>query len=147
MLAPLKDRGLIEQAVDDDENTSCCLSEEIAMLRHSLRQSRQMQKRGATLAARRIVALTNEISLLDEQNRQLRTRLESLESGVAMTTLAQHLLALRRENDELHTATQRLWFLDRTLGAAHRECERLARERDAAMAHLQAASARHQDTD
>lgn len=79
-----------------------------------------MQKRGATQAASRIIALTNEISLLDGQNRQLRTRLETLESELEITTLAQRLLELRRENNEFHAASQRMWFRDRTLNAAHR---------------------------
>lgn len=134
MLAPLKDRALIEQ-----ESANDLLDENMA-LRQSLRQSRQMQKRAASLAARKIVNLTNEIARAEEQNRQLRSRLDELESGVAITTLAQRLLELQRENDTLHAATQRLWFLDRTLCAAHRECERLAHERDTALAHLQQAA-------
>ena len=131
MLAPLKDRALIEQ-----ESANDLLDENMA-LRQSLRQSRQMQKRAASLAARKIVNLTNEIARFEEQNRQLRSRLDELESGVAMTTLTQQLLELKHENEALHAATQRLWFLDRTLCAAHRECERLAHERDRALAHLQ----------
>ena len=130
MLAPLKDRSLIEQervASLVDENT---------LQRQRLRKSRQMQKRAASLAARKIVALTNEMLRLDEHNRLLRARLQELESGVAMTAMAQRLLALQDENDRLRDASQRLWFLDRTLCAAHRECERLTQERDVALRHL-----------
>ncbi|MBU3697181.1 hypothetical protein [Dechloromonas sp.] len=111
---------MIERAIDELDGNPSGLCEEIAMLAHSLRQSRQMQKRGATQAASRIIALTNEISLLDGQNRQLRTRLETLESELEITTLAQRLLELRRENNEFHAASQRMWFRDRTLNAAHR---------------------------
>ena len=57
MLAPLKDRSLIEQ------ESVASLVDENTLLRQSLRQSRQMQKRAASLAARKIVALTNEIWL------------------------------------------------------------------------------------
>ena len=53
-----------------------------------------------------------------------------------MTAMAQRLLALQNENDRLRDASQRLWFLDRTLCAAHRECERLAQERDVTLRHL-----------
>lgn len=131
MLAPLKDRSMIEQ-----ENVAR-LVDENTVLRQCLRQSRQLQKRAASLTARKIVALTNEISRLDELNRQLRARLEELESGTAMTAMAQQLLALQDDNDALRDASRQLWFLDRTLCAAHRECERLARERDVALHHLQ----------
>ena len=130
MLAPLKDRSLIEQ------ESVASLVDENTLLQQSFRQSRQMQKRAASLAARKIVALTNEMLRLDEHNRLLRARLQELESGVAMTAMAQRLLALQDENDRLRDASQRLWFLDRTLCAAHRECERLTQERDVALRHL-----------
>lgn len=131
MLAPLKDRSILERETGQDETI------ELQALRISLRQARRLHKRSATLAARKIVELTNELNRLSETNRQLKARLDELESGQAMTAMAQQLLALRQENDELAATTQRLWFLDRTLCAAHRECERLARERDAALGCLQ----------
>lgn len=136
MLAPLKDRTILER-----EPAEATLQAENAALKLSLRQARQAQKRTATLTARQIVGLTNEINHLNEVNRLLQARLAELESGQAVIVLGQQLMALRQENDDLTEAAQRLWYLDRTLCAAHRECERLACERDAALAGLQACSA------
>ena len=129
MLAPLKDRGILARAADDTGDSETAL-------RQALRHARQAQRQAATHGARQIVALTNEINRLTELNRQLRSRLDELENGQTLVTLGQQLMALRTENDALNDAAQRLWHLDRSLGAAHRECERLARVRDAAIDHL-----------
>ena len=129
MLAPLKDRGILIRAEDDAGDTETAL-------RLALRQARQSQRRAATQGARQIVALTNEINRLTEVNRQLRSRLDELENGQTMTALGQQLMALRAENDALIAAAQRVWYLDRTLRAAHHECERLASERDTALKRL-----------
>lgn len=129
MLAPLKDRSILESADEPDE--------ENRMLRLALRRARQAQKRSATLSARQLVEMTNRLQLAEERNRQLQARLDEMENGQAITALAQQLVELRQENDELIDAAKRLWFLDRTLCAAHRECERLAQERDTALEKLQ----------
>ena len=129
MLAPLKDRGILARAADDTGDSETAL-------RQALRHARQAQRQAATHGAQQIVALTNEINRLTELNRQLRSRLDELENGQTLVTLGQQLMALRTENDALIDAAQRLCHLDHRLGAAHRECERLARVRDAAIDHL-----------
>lgn len=133
MLAPLKDRSVIERETDAATSAAETLS-----LRLALRQSRQAQKRAATLSTRQIVELTNAANRLSEQNLQLRQRLDELENGQTVLALGQQLVALRAENDALIAAAHRVWQLDRTLSAAHRECERLARERDNAIDRLHA---------
>lgn len=145
MLAPLKDRNIIERASPAGNQSAHELRVDNAALKQSLRQARQTQKRTATVSAGKIVALTNENQRLSELNRHLQQRLDELESGQTMVALGQQLMALRQENEELAEAAQRIWFLDRTLCAAHRECERLARERDRALDCLQTRSARQLD--
>lgn len=133
MLAPLKDRSILEREADDAPDAA-----ETQALRLALRQSRQAQKRAATLSTRQIVELTNAGNRLSEHNRQLQQRLDELENGQTLLALGQQLMALREENDALIAAAHRVWQLDRTLSAAHRECERLARQRDNAVDRLQA---------
>lgn len=133
MLAPLKDRSILEREADDAPDAA-----ETLALRLALRQSRQAQKRAATLSTRQIVELTNAANRLSEHNRQLQQRLDELENGQTLLALGQQLMALREENDALIAAAHRVWQLDRTLSAAHRECERLARQRDNAVDRLQA---------
>jgi hypothetical protein len=137
MLAPLKDRSILQLDSSGGELGETELLAEIAALRKSLRQSRQMQKRTATISTCQIVELTNKNHRLTELNRHLQARIIELESGQAIVALGQQLMALRQENDELADAAQCVWFLDRTLCAAHHECERLARERDSALNCLQ----------
>jgi hypothetical protein len=138
MLAPLKDRNLIER--DTGRKTEAELAADNAALKLRLRQARRMQKRTATLSTRKIVELTNENQRLAELNCHLNKRLAELESGEAIVSLGQQLMALRQENDDLLDAAKRVWFLDRTLCAARRECERLASERDHALNCLQSRS-------
>ena len=137
MLAPLKDRSLIEREspLSLEERIAQLESENLA-LRSALRQSRQVQKRSATLSARKIVALTNEVSRLENLRSAARQRIERLESGQAIVELGQKLMALSEANAQLTDAAQRVWLLDKTLCAAHEECARLARERDHAILHL-----------
>lgn len=137
MLAPLKNRSLIEREspLSLDERIAQLESENLA-LRSALRQSRQAQKRSATLAAHKIVALTNEVSHLDTLHRAARQQVEMLESGQAIVELGQRLMVLTEANAQLTDAAQRVWVLDKTLCAAHEECARLARERDHAILHL-----------
>jgi len=140
MLAPLKDRSIIERESrsphSHEQTTVADLHTDNRWLRTALRQARQNQRRSATEAARRIVALTNDINRLEEQNAALRHRLEEFASGQAIVSLGQQLMALSEANDQLIAAAQRVWYLDKTLCAAHHECERLARERDAAVARF-----------
>lgn len=137
MLAPLKDRSQIERepASTPDERIAR-LETANAALTSALRQSRQAQKRSATLAARKIVAQANEISRLETMHRTTRQRLEALESGEAIVELGRRLMALNEANEQLIHAAQHVWTLDRTLCAAHEECARLARERDLAINRL-----------
>lgn len=143
MLAPLKDRNLIER--DADCRSAAALHADNAALKLRLRQARQMQKRTATLSTRKIIELTNEKQRLAELNHHLQKRLAELESGEAIVALGQQSMSIRRENDELLEAAKYVWFLDRTLCAARRECERLARERDSALDSLQSRSGQRLD--
>lgn len=131
MLAPLKDRSVLEREPAIAEHKA-----EILALRLALRDARSAQRRSATLSTRKIVALTNEVNRQSELNARLQLRVDELENGQAIVALGQQLMALRDQNEQMAAAAHRLWFLDRTLGAAHRECERLARERDAALDSL-----------
>ncbi len=54
-----------------------------------------------------------------------------MESGQSIIELGQKLMQLSELNEQLSDAAQRVWYLDKTLCAAHAECERLSRERDA----------------
>lgn len=141
MLAPLKNRAILERApADEDERCPSDnavdagrvaeLESENLALKSALRQARQSQRRNATLQAKKSVAQTNEILRLEEVCRQLRQRLASYESGQAIIELGQKLMELRDANEQLINAAQRVWTLDKTLCAAHQECERLTRERD-----------------
>lgn len=132
MLAPLKDRSILARSGSADAPASDTES----VLRQALRQARLALRRAATQGARQTIALTNEVSHLKEMNRQLRSRLDDLENGQTIVSLGQQLMALRHENDALIAAAHRVWYLDRTLSAAHLECERLARERDSALDQL-----------
>jgi len=137
MLAPLKDRSLIEREspLSLEERVAQLESANLA-LRTALRQSRQVQKRSATLSARKIVALSNEVSRLETLHSAARQQVERLESGQAIVELGQQLMALSEANAQLTESAQRVWLLDKTLCAAHEECARLARERDHAILHL-----------
>lgn len=134
MLAPLKDRSVLERAPEAGEATAP--HTENAALQQALKQARKTQKRAATLAAARIADLEQANGSLNEVNRQLQARIAQLESGQAIVALGQQLMAVRTKNDELSAGLRQLWALDRNLCAAHRECERLARERDSALADL-----------
>lgn len=136
MLAPLKDRSVLER--DDEPAGLAALRAENAMLRQLLKQARKSQKRAATLAAGKIAGLEQAQRSLADANRQQQTRIAQLESGQAVIALGQQLMHLSARNEELSAGLRQCWALDRNLCAAHRECERLARERDAALADLQA---------
>lgn len=131
MLAPLKDRSVLEREPAISKQDA-----EMLALRLALRDARSAQRRSATLSARKVIELTNEVSRLAEFNARLQARVDELENGQSIVALGQQLVALRHEKEEMAAAAHSLWFLDRTLCAAHRECERLVRERDAALDSL-----------
>lgn len=144
MLAPLKDRSLIERDDGAAAPQALPLSDlqaENMALRLALRQARRSQRRSATLAARQIVALNNEVSRLQQLNLSLQQQCEEYASGQAIVGLGQRLMALEESNAQLLAAAQQVWYLDKSLCAAHHECERLARERDAAISCLRSAPA------
>lgn len=134
MLAPLEDRSTLER----EPPAEAGLARANAHLRMALNLARREHKRAAAAAAKAIERRDGEIDrlrqLLDETGR----RLEALESGRAIVALGQRLMQLSERNDALMSAAQRLWTLDRTLGAARAECQRLARERDGLAARLAA---------
>lgn len=137
MLAPLKDRSLIERepAISADQHIAQ-LEAANAILTSALRQSRQAQRRSATLAARKIVSQANEINRLETLHQTARRRIEALESGQAIIELGRRLMALSEANEQLIDAARRVWTLDKTLCAAREECARMARERDLAVRRL-----------
>lgn len=139
MLAPLKDRSLIERepSLSPEERVAELESANLA-LRTALRQSRQAHKRSATLATRDIVARSNEINRLQTLLHASRERVAALESGQVIVELGQRLMALSEANTELADAARRVCLLDRTLCAAHEECARLASARDRAIHCLEA---------
>jgi hypothetical protein len=139
MLAPLKDRSVIEREDSPGNVDASPLSDlqaEIVALRLALRQARRSQRRSATLSARQVVALNNEVSRLQQLNLSLQQQCEEYASGQAIVSLGQRLMALEESNAQLLAAAQQVWYLDKSLCAAHHECERLARERDAAISCL-----------
>jgi predicted nucleic acid-binding Zn-ribbon protein len=147
MLAPLKNRRVLERdsadpqadlsllSAETGESHVARLESEIADLRSALRQSRQAQRKSANTSTRKIVAQLNEISRLNEIVAAQRQRLAEVESArsVEMGRQLQQLGAL---NDDLGNAMQRVWFLEKTIRAAHAECERLSHERNALAAHF-----------
>lgn len=135
MLAPLRDRSVIEQEKPEpflplnlDALTE--LQAENAALRLALQLAHREQRRSATRAAGKIAAQENEINRLQAIVGETRQRLADLESGHAIMELGRKLMQVSAINAELTSAAQRLWTLDKTLCAAHEECQRLARERD-----------------
>ena len=138
MLAPLRDRSLIEREAAEDDTRIARLMAENRTLAAALRQARQTQRRNATLAARKIVALTNETSRLNTLLEASRARVAELVSGQAMTEMAQRLMAMSEAKERMAEAARHAWMLDRTLCAAHAECARLAEERDRALQRLMA---------
>lgn len=143
MLAPLENRALLErddgdpqadlspQPSDRTGQRVAALESEIAALRSALRQSRQTQRRSATISTRKIIAQLNEINALKAVVTTQRERLADFESGQVMIELGRQLQQLSASNNDLSCAAQRVWQLEKTIRAAHTECERLAGERDA----------------
>lgn len=137
MLAPLKDRSILRQATADDTSSGEELAERLATLEDenralklALRATRQQLRRNATEHTRTLVAQSNEISRLKLVAEQRQAAVDHLVSGQAMIEMGRRLVALSEANERLVQAARRVWHLDKTIGQAHRECERLARERD-----------------
>jgi len=82
---------------------------------------------------RQFAELQREFARLDQANHRLKKRLNELESGEAVLAIGRKLMAARSEIASLRHTGQRVWYLDVSLYAAHKECERLAHERDAAL--------------
>lgn len=141
MLAPLKDRSLLERepTVSPDERIAQ-LEAANAALTSALRQARRTQRRSATLATRKIIAQTNEINRLEILHQTARQRVDALESGQAIVELGRRLMALSEANEQLIDTARRVWTLDKTLCAAREECARMASERDQAIRCLDKAS-------
>jgi predicted nucleic acid-binding Zn-ribbon protein len=142
MLAPLKNRALLERddgnplanldpvPRDKTDRVIARLESEVAALSTALRQSRRAQRRSATISTRKIVSQLNEISGLKAIVAAQRERLADFESGQVMIELGHQLQQLSASNDDLSSAAHRVWQLEKTIRAAHAECERLAGERD-----------------
>lgn len=134
MLAPLTDRSLIEQESPGNQPATTDpvaeLRAENAALRVALQLARRDQRLGATRAARKIVAQENELLRLQTLLDASRQRVAALESGQAIVDLGRRLMQLSAINEDLVSAARRVWILDKTLCAAHAECERIATERD-----------------
>lgn len=77
-----------------------------------------------------LAPLENRALLEREPDDAANERIAELESGQAIVELGRQLMELKDANEHLIAAAQRVWHLDKTICAAHRECERLARERD-----------------
>lgn len=143
MLAPLRDRSVIEQEnpepfLTDAPDPLAELQTENAALRLALRLARREQRLSATRTAGKIAALENEITRLHAILGESRQRLTDFESGHAIMELGRKLMQVSSINDELTSAAQRLWTLDKTLCAAQEECQRLACERDCLATRLAA---------
>ncbi|WP_374326783.1 hypothetical protein [Azonexus sp.] len=130
MLAPLENRAILERETRPDNTQGNPLLAENLALRHALRQARSSRKRLLTLHATRLAEQDERLKALENERDALRQRLGQFESGQAIVELGQQLMAARAAEQQLMAAIQRVWQLDKTLCAAHRECERLANERD-----------------
>lgn len=145
MLAPLKNRHLIEREPADSFELleQACLriaqleGEKIA-LKLALRDLCQVHRRHKMTAAGTEREMAREADCLHERCEAYRQRLEKLESGESIVELGRKLIALEEKNTQLENAAQNVWYLDKTLCAAHCECERLAKERDVLAQRLSA---------
>lgn len=143
MLAPLKNRQQLERdsadpqgdlelpAAEESASHIARLESELASLSLALRHARRTQRKSATEATRKIIAQDNEISRLNELNARLRQRLRKFEAGQGIIELGCQLQQLGDSSNDYDDALHRVWFLEKTIRAAHAECQRLAGERDA----------------
>lgn len=132
MLAPLKDRSVIEGAEEPSTPTMplCDVQREMEDLRHALRDSRQRLRRGAWQSTRQISLLNAEVIRLQALCTTYEQQLERYSSGVAIIELGQALMRQTNNNERLKSGAHQAWLLEKTLAAAHGECQRLAAERD-----------------
>ncbi len=87
------------------------------------------------MSVRKSIAQQNEINALKAIVAAQRRRLADFESGQVMIELGRQLQQLSESNNDLSCTAQRVWQLEKTIRAAHAECERLAGERDALTLH------------
>lgn len=138
MLAPLKERSVQEcdaggpSVLRSDEAQVRCRTpaEEIEDLRRALRESRTRLRRSAWESTKRIAALNNEVSRLSSLCADYRQQMIHFESGAAIVELGSKLMQLSVQNDAFNSVEHRVWTLERTIEAAHREYARLSQERD-----------------
>jgi len=97
------------------------LVEEVRSLRLALRDSRERQRRGALESARRIFALTSEVTRLENLNSAYRRQLESMVVDEQMIELALRLVQQCERNRALRAAC-------RDCSCPTREYNRLFRE-------------------
>ena len=95
--------------------------EEVRSLRLALRDSRARQRRGALESARRIFALTGEVTRLENLNLAYRRQLESMVVDEQMIELALRLVQQCERNRALRAACG-------DYSCTTRECDRLFRE-------------------
>jgi hypothetical protein len=145
MLAPLKDRSILECETPAETAHFDQLQIDNHNLKSALRQARRMQKRQATCHAIASIAQTNEINRLQTLLAMAQERIVHLESGQSMIEMGARLVALSEANARLIEAAQRVWTLDRTLCASRGECLRLANERDAALRRLDQQATHNED--
>lgn len=146
MLAPLKDRSILEREMPAEAAHLDQLQTDNLNLKSALRQARRMQKRQATLHASASVAQANEINRLQTLLAMAQERIVHLESGQSMIEMGARLVALSEANAQLVEAAQRVWTLDRTLCASRGECLRLANERDEALSRLDRQATTHNES-
>lgn len=139
MLAPLKERAVrdndagagVGPAPSGEAPLVRALVTEIDDLRRALRESRSRLRRGAWESTRQIAALNAEVSRLQMQSAADRRQLARYESGAAIIELGRKLMQLSDANHQLNGVAHRVWTLEKTVAAAHDECQRLAAARDA----------------
>ena len=132
MLAPLKDRSIIEGPAEPTSSTTpqCGTKSEIEDLRRALRESRDRLRRGAWESTKQISHLNAEVTRLQAICSNYEVQLECYASGVAIVELGQALMRLTDNNERLLNSAHRVWLLEKNIDAAHSECQKLATERD-----------------
>lgn len=128
MLAPLKDRRLIEQ---ESPAAITRTQGEMVALRLALRESRNRLRQLVREEGKRRAAMLDEMERLREELVLSRQQVERYESGVAIVELGRELLRLQACNDCLRHGQARMWNLEKNLESAHCEYQRLFEERNA----------------
>lgn len=139
MLAPLKDRSIIEPSHPHQAlltTPSCDEKMEIEDLRRALRDSRNRLRNSAWQSTRQLSLLNAEVSNLQVHCAKQEARLEHYASGVAIIQLGQELMRLAVNNERLKEGAQRVSWLEKMLQVAHGDYQQLAAERDALVREL-----------